>query len=116
MNGDVIIISMTYSIIALILGISLGFYISARVLRRGKREGLIGRGVEEKRENKLKILEELHVRKSQGKEARITNDEAQAMLGVSHATAERYLDELEKGGLLRQVGEIGRGVYYKLIK
>ena len=106
---------MTYSIIALILGFSLGFYISARVLRRGKREGLIGRGMEEKRENKLKILEELHIRKSQGKEARITNDEAQAMLGVSDATAERYLDELEKAGLIRQIGKTGQNVFYVLV-
>lgn len=45
---------------------------------------------------------------------RITNDEVESFLSVSNATAERYLDELEKEGLIEQVGKIGQGVYYKL--
>lgn len=47
---------------------------------------------------------------------RISNDEIEKILNVSNATAERYLDELEKEGLLEQVGQIGQGVYYKVKK
>jgi len=42
----------------------------------------------------------------------ITNDEVQSMFKVSDATAERYLQELEQKGLIRQEGEIGQAVYY----
>ncbi|MDO8566747.1 MAG: hypothetical protein Q7R58_01180 [bacterium] len=34
------------------------------------------------------------------------------LAGVSNATAERYLDELEKEGVITQHGSIGQGVYY----
>jgi uncharacterized protein YfkK (UPF0435 family) len=44
----------------------------------------------------------------------ITNDEVQRVLGVSDATAERYLQELEVLGKLVQVGEKGRQVFYHL--
>jgi len=45
----------------------------------------------------------------------ITNDEVQALLGVSDATAERYLEELEKEGKIAQVGKSGRIVAYKAL-
>lgn len=45
----------------------------------------------------------------------ISNDKVQDMLGVSDATAERYLDELEKSGKLRQIGKTGKHVIYKQI-
>ena len=45
----------------------------------------------------------------------ITNDEVQALLGVSDATAERYLEKLEKEGKIAQVGESGRTVSYKAL-
>jgi len=48
------------------------------------------------------------------KKDEITNDEIEGLLGVSHATATRYLDELEKRDLVEQVGESGSGVYYKI--
>lgn len=69
--------------------------------------------IEEKEQSKEENLEKLRsfIR---GKE-RITNDEAENFLGVSNATAERYLNELEKEDLLRQVGQIGQGVYYEVI-
>lgn len=46
-----------------------------------------------------------------GKE-KIANDDVEKALGVSDATAERYLNELEKEGLIKQVGETGKYVYY----
>lgn len=47
--------------------------------------------------------------------SKITNDEVQSLLKVSDATATRYLDELEKEGLIKQVGETGKYTYYEKI-
>lgn len=44
---------------------------------------------------------------------KITNDDVQKLLEVSDATAERYLNELEKSRKLNQVQDQGRGVYYE---
>ena len=60
------------------------------IRKRPAAGGLIGEQTEKKRENKEKILELLS-----GKD-RITNSEVERALGVSDATATRYLDELEK--------------------
>ena len=60
-----------------------------------------------KQENLQKILASL----SSGDE--ISNDKVEDTLGVSNATAERYLDELEKSGKLVQVGKTGRNVVYR---
>ncbi len=45
-------------------------------------------------------------------EGTIANKDVGELLNVADATATYYLDELEKKGLLRQVGDTGRGVYY----
>jgi len=37
------------------------------------------------------------------------------MLGVSNTTAERYLDQLEKAGKLKQIGKTGQGVTYNKV-
>jgi len=64
--------------------------------------------VEVKQEAVDKVFEEIQ------KRGEMTNDEVQALLGVSDATAERYLQELESEGRIRQVGEIGQSVSYKV--
>jgi hypothetical protein len=43
----------------------------------------------------------------------ITNDDIEKELGVSDATAGRYLEELKAQGALEQVGDTGRGVSYR---
>ncbi len=43
----------------------------------------------------------------------LTNNDVEAMLGISDATATRYFDELEKEGKVRQVGKTGRHVHYE---
>ena len=48
------------------------------------------------------------------KQKRITNIEVQEILLVSSSTAWRYLEELEREGVLRQVGDLGSEVYYEL--
>ena len=71
--------------------------------------GFIGNQAKEKEENKNSILGFLE---TQGK---LTNNHVEQMLGISDATATRYLDELEKEGKIRQVGKTGRDVYYEKI-
>jgi len=44
----------------------------------------------------------------------VSNEEIRKHLGVSRRSTVRYLDELEKEGNVEQVGDIGRGVTYRL--
>lgn len=62
---------------------------------------------EEKEEAKQKILELFETK------TEIQNDDVEALLDVSDATATNYLSELEAEGKLIQVGESGRGVSYR---
>ena len=84
-------------------GIALGMYLA----RRGKSD-LISEQTEQKAENKQKILAFVQ------KNGKIQNNDVEKLVGVSNATAERYLDELEKEGKLTQHGIIGQGVFYTL--
>lgn len=43
---------------------------------------------------------------------KVTNDEVQKLLRISHATATRYLTILKKEGKIRQVGKTGKAVVY----
>ena len=88
-------------IIVAIAGIALGMYLA----RLGK-SGLISEQVEKKAENKQKILAFVQ------EHGKIQNNDVEKLAGVSNATAERYLDELEKEGKLTQHGVIGQGVFY----
>lgn len=45
-------------------------------------------------------------------EGSVTNNDVEELLLVSDSTAYRYLHELERDGLLEQVGDTGRGVHY----
>jgi len=89
---------------ALLLGIALGMYIP----RRNTNAGFIAKQVEHKTENKQKILAFVH------EHGKIQNNDVEKLAGVSNATAERYLDELEKEGKLTQHGTIGQNVFYTL--
>jgi len=61
-----------------------------------------------KQENKAKILEFLKDNE------KVTNNDVERICKVSHATAERYLNQLEKDGKLTQHGKIGQNVFYTL--
>ncbi|MBU1179691.1 winged helix-turn-helix transcriptional regulator, partial [Patescibacteria group bacterium] len=74
---------------------------------RGKKESLIKKQALAKSANKQKILELLADKK------KIANNDVEKLLGVSDATTERYLDELEKEGKIKQVGKTGKHVYYQ---
>ena len=88
-------------IIVALAGIALGMYLA----RRGK-SGLISEQETRKAENKQKILAFVQ------EHGQIKNNDVEKLAGVSNATAERYLDELEKEGKLAQHGTIGQSVSY----
>ena len=94
------------NVIYLIIGLVIGFYI----WQKFKPQNLFSEQSKQKAENKEKIL--LALRNSKGR--KIQNNDVEKLLGVSDATAERYLDELEKEGKLTQRGKIGQGVFYTL--
>ena len=98
-------IFMNYSILIIvaIVGIIIGSYFGTK-----KKDSLIFGQAKKKVENKSKILEFL------GSNEKIRNNDAEKLCGVSHATAERYLDQLEKDGELIQHGKIGTNVFYTL--
>jgi predicted HTH transcriptional regulator len=89
-------------IIVALAGIALGMYIA----RRKASAGFIAKQMEQKAANKEKILAFMQ------EHGKIQNDDVEKLAGVSNATAERYLDELEKEGKLTQHGTIGHGVFY----
>jgi predicted HTH transcriptional regulator len=95
--------SYTTIIIIAIVGIIIGY-----LLARRRKESLIFGQVKRKRENKQKILDFLQQNK------RVANNDIEKMLGVSDATATRYLNELEKEQKIRQIGTTGKYVYYVL--
>ena len=96
---------MNYFILTIVAlaGIALGMYFT----RRGK-GGFISGQMEQKAENKHKILTFVQANE------KIQNNDVEKLAGVSNATAERYLDELEKEGAIIQHGVIGQGVFYTL--
>ncbi len=95
---------MNYFILILvtIAGIVLGLYLGR------KRKIVIMGQIQEKEENKEKILE--HIQENQ----KITNNEIEKLLGVSNATATRYTEELEREDKISQNDINGQGVHYVL--
>lgn len=92
---------LVLTIVALI-GIALGMYIA----RRNTSTGFIAKQMEQKAKNKQKILEFVQAN------GKIQHHDVEKLTGVSNATAERYLSELEKEGKLTQHGTIGQAVFY----
>ncbi|OGG78352.1 hypothetical protein A3A36_00020 [Candidatus Kaiserbacteria bacterium RIFCSPLOWO2_01_FULL_52_12b] len=89
-------------IIVALVGIAIGMFLA----RRKRNDSFIAKQMEQKTENKQKILTFVHAN------GKIQNNDVEKLAGVSNATAERYLDELEKEGKLTQHGAIGQGVFY----
>lgn len=96
---------MNYVVLILVAltGIALGMYIARR-----NGNGFIAEQSARKAENKQKIIAFVQ------EHEKIQNNDVEKLTGVSGATAERYLDELEKEGKLIQHGTIGQGVFYTL--
>ncbi|MFA7253420.1 MAG: DeoR family transcriptional regulator [Patescibacteria group bacterium] len=68
--------------------------------------------ITEKEEIKSANLEKLKVMIFDSSD-KVTNRQVCELLKVSDATAVRYLDELEKEGIVRQIGRTGRSSYYE---
>ena len=98
--------------IVAIAGIALGMYLARRKTDVGFSAKPLDcardKQTEQKTENKQKILAFVQ------EHGKIQNNDVEKLAGVSNATAERYLDELEKEGRLTQHGTIGPGVFYSL--
>jgi predicted HTH transcriptional regulator len=73
-------------------------------------QGIIKEQAEVREKNLAKMREFIA-----GKD-RITNDQIQKYLNVSNSSTARYLDQLEKEGLIKQVGETGKYAYYEVIR
>ena len=84
-----------YIIIALLVGYLIGRYTT-------KSDNLPEK--EERLQQTLDLLD---------KQDQITNNEVEKLLGISDASAERYLNELEKRGKLVQIGKTGTKVSYR---
>ncbi|MEK9159082.1 MAG: helix-turn-helix domain-containing protein [Patescibacteria group bacterium] len=105
-------------VLIFILGVGVGggavWFVTRRGLKNadqtaGPASTLIGRQAEEKKRNKEALLGILET------QTPLTNNHVEQLLGVSDATATRYLEELEKEGKVRQVGTTGQAVYYEKI-
>ncbi|MFA5997944.1 MAG: winged helix-turn-helix transcriptional regulator [Candidatus Paceibacterota bacterium] len=105
---------MNYFILIIIgvAGVALGVYMAKRGVRApqgGNTQSAVNEGrVVAKQMALERVFSEIQ------KKGSITNDEVQALLSVSDATAERYLQELEAAGGISQVGAGGKGVSYRI--
>lgn len=97
----------------LILGVIIGIVIASAgwvSFRVQKKDGAGGTEIEKliakKRENLNKIMALF------GKDKEITNSDVRNLLGVSEATATRYLDDLQEEGLIKQIGKTGKYTHY----
>ena len=94
-----------YYILTLIIGFLLWYFVSSKK----RKISFMSKQQEEKERNKQAIYELLETNHP------LTNNDVEAMLGISDATATRYFDELEKDGKVRQVGKTGRYVSYERV-
>lgn len=101
---DYIILFITLAVGTIIGGIA-GYFIG----KRNKAETFANNAERIKSENMTKLKDYL----SNQAENEINNEDVRKLLNVSDTTACRYLDELEKENLIKQVGTDGPKVYYK---
>ena len=114
-------------ILVLIVGVVVGAVWSMRKSKKGSKTGtntqieksgtnnFIDKEKTEKENNKNKILEFLKNGLTDSTNPlQITNNDVEKLIGVSDATAERYLNELEQEGKIKQIGLTGQSVHYEL--
>ena len=106
---------MNQIIILIIVGV-VGILVGRKLAVRRKMKQMHG-AVEERANARDENMEKLRQHLASKRGARhpfVTNNAVEQLLGVSDATATRYLDALEKEGAIEQVGIEGRGVHYKI--
>ena len=114
-------------ILVLIVGVVIGVIWSMRKSKKDSKPNtntqteksgmtdLIDKEKTEKENNKNKILEFLkNGLTDSANPLQITNNDVEKLIGVSDATAERYLNELEQEGKIKQIGLTGQSVHYEL--
>lgn len=91
--------------------------------RREEADEALDERTEKRKAQILEMMKDEIVRQEQLDGCNIKNNkkgiirkDVEKRLGVSRDTAIKYLNELEKEGKIRQVGEAGKGVYYELTK
>ncbi len=107
---------MNYIIILFVLFIVIVLFLSGTVREKANRGvqnvvGICNIALDrtlKKRNNKQKILEFLK------KRGEANNSDIREILGISRRSVARYMEELEKEGDVEQVGDIGRGVVYRI--
>ena len=102
---------MSYIIlfITLVVGIIFGGIAGYFIGKRNKAETFTNDAERIKSENITKLKDYL----SNQTDNEINNEDVRKLLNVSDTTACRYLDELERGNLIKQIGTDGPKVYYK---
>lgn len=99
-------------IIVFVAGVALGWTLGRKQRPKHRRNTHTPANSLIKRQSETKTKRLSAVEAFSKRHGKVTNDDIQQLLGVSDATAERYLDELERQGLLKQHGSTGRSVYY----
>ncbi|PIQ91415.1 MAG: hypothetical protein COV70_03845 [Parcubacteria group bacterium CG11_big_fil_rev_8_21_14_0_20_39_22] len=96
----------------LVAGIVFGIWAGRRVkggaVLRVKEKSIIEKQAREKSANLEKVIRLFDTKKE------VRNNDVEKEIKVSDATATRYLSELESSGKIKQVGDVGQGVYYVL--
>ncbi|MEX2515140.1 MAG: hypothetical protein WD335_03355 [Candidatus Paceibacterota bacterium] len=98
---------MLYFLMGIIVGVG-GALIYLQVNGASEDASLIQRSQTEKKDNIERLVAYLDDHDT------ITNDDVEALLDLSHATATRYLDALEAEDLIEQIGTSGRSVHYEV--
>jgi len=98
-------------IILILLGVAVG-----AILYRPARRQIVGicsfaiEQTTQKQRNKKQILSLLQ------EQGELANEDIREALGVSRRSVARYMTQLEKEGLVEQMGDIGRGVTYRILE
>lgn len=93
--------SNTFLILLLVIAVIVIWYLLAT-----RNKTSLSPRTQRKEENKEKVLTLFQTKDE------IANNDVENLLGVSDATATRYLDELEKEGRVIQIGKTGKAVRY----
>lgn len=99
-------------ITVLIIGLIAGYFIGSSRLRSNDKEA-------KNFSNEAEKIKGLNIAKlkdylSKETDGKINNEDVRKLLDVSDATACRYLNDLEKEGLVTQIGTDGPKVYYEI--
>lgn len=100
---------ITIFLLGIALGGVLAWIITKKSCAKTSKKCTLTAQSQKKAENKQKILNLLQTK------PKITNNDIEKLLRVSNTSAERYLNQLENEGKIKQIGKTGRYTHYKCI-